>query len=354
MNAVYQKYKTFINKIVLVTVVIFLLYLTVTYLLPFFAPFVIAIIIAFINEPVIRLLEKLKVPRKLAAVISLFFTISVLGLIVTLGIIKIYNELLILQNNISDYINGISNQLTELFDKATTYYNTLPKGVTDAISENVKSLTPKLQGIITSLVTYLINTLSSIPKMTVLIIVTLLSTYFISSDRNKIRKFFYKQMPESWSEHFSGIKSDTFTALFGYFRAILILMSITFIEATLGLLVISPKYALIMGLVVAISDAIPVVGTGIVMIPWISYNFITGNMQMALGLTIIYLFGVIIRQILEPKIVGSQIGLHPLVTLIAMYLGLELFGIFGMIIGPVSIIILKSLQNAGIIKLWKE
>ncbi len=95
---------------------------------------------------------------------------------------------------------------------------------------------------------------------------------------------------------------------------------------------------------VGISDAIPIVGTGVIMIPWILWTIITGDMPLAFGLTIIYLLGIIIRQIMEPKIVGSQIGLHPLVTLLAMYIGLKFFGILGMFVGPVSIIIVKNFR----------
>jgi sporulation integral membrane protein YtvI len=166
--------------------------------------------------------------------------------------------------------------------------------------------------------------------------------------------FIYRQLPDSWSKNLAGVKTDTFSALLGYFRALLILIGFTFIEVTLGLFILGVDYALLLGLIVAISDAIPIVGTGLVMVPWIAWNFISGNTQLGLGLLIIYILGIIMRQVMEPKIVGDQIGLHPLVTLASMYIGLEVFGVLGMIIGPVSIIILKNLQNSGVLRIWKE
>jgi sporulation integral membrane protein YtvI len=355
MNADFERYYRAAVKVILIAAVFLIIYLCVKFMLPFFAPFVIAIIIATINEPLIRVLVKrAKFPRSVAAIISLLLTISILGFLITIGIIKIYNELVILQNNLSTYTDEASNEIGKLFKDIAAYYQNLPDSVSNAINENLKNIAPKLEGVIKSVVTYTINTISSIPKVAVFIIVTLLSSYFISSDRNKIVDFFTRQVPENWSRNFSGIKSDTFTAVFAYFKAILILMTITFIEVSIGLFVIKADYVLLMGLIVALSDAIPVLGTGIVMVPWITWNLATGNMHMALGLTIIYLLGVIIRQILEPKIVGDQIGLHPLITLISMYIGLNIFGVFGLFIGPVSVIIVKNLQTSGLIRIWKD
>ena len=344
MDNFYIKNKSLLFKISFLVGFFAFIYLLITFLLPFFAPFVIAILIALINEPVIGLLEKrLKMPRKFASVVSLLFTLSLLGISLTFGVIKIYNELVILQNNISIYIDSVSDQLTSYVNMITAYYNNLPADVVSTIDLNIKSLAPKLEGIVTSIAKYLLNTITSIPKMTVFLIVTLLSTYFISSDRREIRSFLYKQLPASWTKNLSGIKSDTFTALLGYIKAVLILVGFTFAEVSTGLFILHVDYALLLGLLVAISDIIPIVGTGLVMAPWIVWTFITGNTQMALGLTIIYVLGIIIRQVMEPKILGTQIGLHPLVTLITMYIGLEIFGVIGMVIGPVSIIILKNL-----------
>lgn len=355
MNAILQRYYRVILKVLFVVGFLLAVYISFTYLIPFFAPFAIGIILASINEPLIGFLQKrVKMHRKLASLAALLLTISVFGILVTLGIVKLYNELVILKNNVSQYINSTSAQFNEYVDDLKAYYNNLPEGITKAVSDNINSLTPRVKGIITSLVTYLLDTVSSIPKVTVFIIVCVLSTYFISSDRRKIGDFLYRQFPDSWVKNISGIKAGTFTALLGYFKAILILMLITFIEVAIGLSVIGAKYALLMGLIVGLSDAIPILGTSVVMVPWILWNVIIGDMKMALGLTVIYVLGVIMRQLLEPKIIGHQIGLHPLVTLTAMYIGMHIFGVLGVFIGPISLIILKNLQSSGIIEIWKE
>ncbi|MDP4180711.1 MAG: sporulation integral membrane protein YtvI [Bacillota bacterium] len=355
MQKFMQKYYKIALKVLFILLFLIIVYISVTYLIPFFAPFVIGIILAFVNEPVIKFLQKrLKLPRKVSALISLLLTIIVFGALITIGLIKMYNELLILKGNVTDYVNSTSNQINEYFNKVQTYYNKLPVGISSAINENINNLAPKAQEFITSLVTYLINTISSIPKVTVFLIVSILSAYFISSDRKKINDFFNRQFPEAWKVNYIDIKSGTFTALFGYVKALLVLMFITFSEVSIGLTILGVKYALLMGFLVGASDAVPILGTSVIMIPWIGWNMIIGDYKMTLGLTIIYILGVAIRQILEPKIIGDQIGLHPLVTLIAMYIGLNFFGVMGMFVGPVSIIILKNLQDSGSIKFWRE
>jgi len=131
-------------------------------------------------------------------------------------------------------------------------------------------------------------------------------------------------------------------------------MFITFIISTIGFIIIDTGYEVLMGLVTALADGIPLLGSGIVIVPWIILNLITGNIRMALGLLSVYLFAVIVRQIIEPKIVSTQTGLHPLVTLISMYFGLIIFGVVGLFLGPVIMIMLKNLHSSGIITIRKE
>ncbi len=348
------KYQSAIKKLVLIIIIFASIYISITYLFPFFAPFVIALVVSYINEPVIRLLKRLKISRRIAAVISLLVTMSVLGFAITVGIIKIYDELTILRTNLNAYSNEISAQINDLIFKATNFYNALPVEVTDTIAKNLASLSNKITGLITAIIQYTINTASSLPRLAVFIIVTILATYFISSDKKKISLFLYKQLPLSLRKGIPDLKKDTLKALIGYFKAILILMGFTFIEVSVGLFILNVKYAFLIALIVGIAEAIPIVGTGVVMIPWILWQVFTGNMALAFGLAILYILGILIRQIMEPKIVGSQIGLHPLVTLLSMYVGLKFFGVLGMFIGPISLIIVKNLQDAGVLKLWND
>ena len=171
-----NKYQSVIKKLVLIIVIFATIYISITYLFPFFAPFFIAIIVSYINEPVIKLLRKMKVSRKIAAVISLLVTISALAFAIVAGIFKIYNELTALQSNLNTYSSDISDKINALIKKATTFYNALPVEVTDTITKNLASLSTRITALITAVIQYTIDTVSSIPKLTIFVIVTILVT----------------------------------------------------------------------------------------------------------------------------------------------------------------------------------
>ncbi len=355
MNFLWKKQKKAIISLLIVSILLILLYIIMNYLFALILPFLIAIIISSVNEPLINCMEtKLRLSRKIASVISLTITVSIIIVLISLCVFKVYYELVKLNANLPHYIESFSAAASNCYSRVSVFYYYLPENLSGIFEYNLKSLLPKLEIITGRIAESIINSIASIPKAAVFTTVTLLSSYFISSDRRKIRSFIYRQLPVNFKQGFIGIKSDTFSTIAGYIKAQLILMCITFIETTLGLIVIKSEYAVLIGFIAAIADAVPIVGTGIVLFPLIAWNFIGGNIQMALGIMAVYLFGVILRQIIEPKIVASQTGIHPFVTLISMYLGMMLFGFPGLFIGPMFVTILKSLHKSGLISVWSD
>ena len=163
----------------------------------------------------------------------------------------------------------------------------------------------------------------------------------MSSDKEKIMSFITKQMPAKWMPKIINIKNNLSSVLLGYIKAQLILMAITFVEVTIGLFIIGIDYAILFGLIISFIDVLPVLGTGTILIPWALFSLITGNYSLGFSLIILYGVVLLVRQFLEPKIVGGQIGLHPLATLSAMYIGLKVLGIMGMILGPIIVLVIK-------------
>ena len=141
--------------------------------------------------------------------------------------------------------------------------------------------------------------------------------------------------------------------LFRLLKAYALLMFITFVELSVGLLILRVKGAVWLAALIAIVDILPVLGTGTVLIPWTLFELISGNFGMALGLLILYVFITVLRNILEPRLVSYQIGLNPLVTLFFMYLGLQIAGVAGMMLFPVVVMILVQLQESGHVHIWK-
>ena len=131
-----------------------------------------------------------------------------------------------------------------------------------------------------------------------------------------------------------------------YLRAYLFLGFLTFLQAFIGLAVLKIPYAFLLALAIAIVDVLPLLGTGVILIPWALIALLTGNVPLAIGLGILYGITTAVRQILEPKLIGDGLGLHPLLSLVAMYAGLRLFGVWGMILAP--------LVAAGIVSVVRE
>ena len=175
----------------------------------------------------------------------------------------------------------------------------------------------------------------------------------MSRDREKVSGFVYKQIPEDWRIKIRSIKEDLLAALLGFIKAQFILISVTFIELLIGYSLIGVKYAFSFALLTAFVDALPILGTGTVLIPAAAFNLVIGNVPRAIGFIGLYIVIMVVRQSLEPKIMGQNLGLHPLVTLISIYVGMQIFGIIGLFLGPIIVAILRALQKARILPQWK-
>ena len=182
----------------------------------------------------------------------------------------------------------------------------------------------------------------------------------MTSEYDYVVNFIKLQFPEHKRKDLSRAKRLVFSSLGKMARAYALIMLITFIEMYAGLTVLdltgifSTKYAPILAAIIAIVDIAPMLGTGTILLPWAVYSFISGKYSLAIGLFIIYVVITVIRQIIEPKLVAGQLGLSPVITISAMFLGLKLLGFLGMFMTPLTIIILKLLHDEGILHLWKS
>ena len=310
----------------------------------YIAPFIIAFALSSLIEPLIKfLMKKAKLNRKASALISLLLVMLIIGLVLAFLISRVYQEALSLYEIMPEYSTNIYNNVKEYISRASEIYLRLPEEATKSIEGMIANLTSNVSEIGSSYLKRLVNTAISIPQAIIFVIITMLSTFFMASDRDKIYDYIKLSIPEDWVNNVVTIKDDMFAALFGYIRAQLILMSITFVELSIGFAIIGVRQNILLGLLISIIDALPILGTGGVLIPWSIYNFITGDIRMGISLIILYGVVLVVRQLIEPKVLGQQIGLHPLVTLLSMYVGLRIFGYIGMIIGPITILLLKNI-----------
>lgn len=364
-------WKATVFQLVRFLVVIFILvasYFILEFSIPLLYPFIIGLIIALIiNRPVNMIEKRTPLPRWAAvAIILLLLIIIVLGaftLLVTQVVIEITHLIALMPiyiQDATDYINEFIAQeiITNFYNNLQYIYQSLDQGYQTKIEENIGVGLTKLAAAGTYLVNSLLGGLqaflTSLPNAATVLVISLLAAFFISKDFYSIKHKTALLLPNIFKDRLATIFEDLKKALFGFVKAQLTLVSITGFIVVIGLIILRVEYAFTIGIITGLLDLLPLLGTGFVFVPWIIYLFIKGNFSLVIGLSILYGIVIIQRQIMEPKIVAENIGLDPLVTLISLFAGLQLFGVAGLIIGPVLVVIIYALINAGVfVDLWK-
>lgn len=285
-------------------------------------------------------------------------------------VISLFSNLDNLVNTVEDFLFSFAQRLPRFLSKpATEGLTGLFTQIREAIAGTSTELTDSLaSGLgdkfqvswVTAPLSGVISTVSQIPSFLISVVIAIVATFFMTSEYDYITSFIKLQFPEDKRKDLSRAKRLVFSSLGKMARAYALIMLITFIEMYAGLTVLSltgiftTTYAPILAAVIAFVDIAPMLGTGTILLPWTVYSFISGNYPLAIGLFIIYVVITVIRQIIEPKLVAGQLGLSPIITLSAMFLGLKLLGFLGLFIAPLTIIILKLLHDEGILHLWKS
>jgi sporulation integral membrane protein YtvI len=331
---------------------------------PLVYPFIFGWIIAYLLNPLVNLLQRrVRLPRWLAVTISMLLFFSIAATCVTLLVANIIVEAGALSETLQNLINiwvekynafVHSPEYQNLVKWVNDFYEKNPQSQ-DTINNNLTSTASTLADFIKQSIGYIMETvlslLRSLPNIATLAIIALLATFFISKDWYRIITRYSGIFSEAILRITKLIRIDLQHALFGYFRAQLILVSLTALVVIIGLLVLRVDYAITIGLLTGLADLLPYLGTGAVMVPWILYVFfVEGNIYLGIGLSILYGVIVIARQIMEPKVLASSVGLDPLATLISLFVGLKLFGLVGLIIGPVTLVVISAFHRAGVFR----
>lgn len=315
----------------------------------FYFPFLIAYIVyKVVKKPIQFLSKKLRVPKGIAALLSIILFIGVVGSLLYVLFAMIVKELVTLSQDFSYLLPELYTNITTLVSRFLYFFNelNLSEQIITSIQNSFFTVTDKIltalgNGLNTT-VNFLVDAVVSLPQLLIYVIITILATFFICSDSDYIRESLEKHVPEKWMTKLYNIVNGLIKSLGGYLKAQGIMISITFIELFTFFSFYDMKYALILAITIAIIDALPILGTGTVLIPWAIFNFALGNIKLGIFLVILYLFVLVVRQLLEPRVVASQIGVYPLLTLLAMYTGVKLIGLFGVIVGPIVLIIAKN------------
>ncbi|WP_442599368.1 sporulation integral membrane protein YtvI [Neobacillus sp. D3-1R] len=336
--------------LIIVAVVITLGYL----ILPVSVPLILAFITALLLEPLVKLVqERIKISPRLSVVLIFICFLLFIGLSGYFITTKVITEAIKIIQNGPVYITEVSNAWVLAEDKLTKAVKELPKEVVDEISKQVQGF---LTNVKDDLMAYVnINNvkslLTNIPNFLVSFIVYLIALFLFLLDLPRLREALYQHLTDKTADKVHFMTSRLSYVISGFFKAQFLVSVIIFIASLIGLLFISPDIALVMALIIWVIDFIPIIGSIVILGPWSLFHLLTGDIGLGTQLAILAALLLIIRRTVEPKVMGSQIGLSPLATLIAMYLGLKLLGIVGFVIGPLLLIAFNSAKEAGIIKI---
>ena len=319
----------------------------------FFMPFVIGWIISAIANPLVRLLEKkMKIVRKHS---SMVIIIGVLAAVVGLGYLAVSRIVLEAGNLIANlpqiYANWqedfeeIGQNLQVFYNRLSPYIQKSIQNVSTNFAEYASSL---VQAIGEPTFEAAGNFAKNVPSTLISIIMCLISAYFFTADHDRILDTLRKNIPSEIFGKVSGVIHDLKSVVGGYFKAQFKIMGVVYVILVIGLLILKVNYALLVSFAIAFLDMLPFFGTGTVLAPWAIIKILSNDYQMAVGLLILYAVSQVVRQVIQPKIVGDTIGMDPLATLFFMFIGYKVSSIIGMIIAVPIGMILINLYQAGV------
>lgn len=376
-----EKRRSFIINTVYIALIIGLFYLAIKYALGIVWPFVVAFFFAMLlQRPVNFLSKKTPLKRGISSVLMVLFVLvifgSIAGLIIGRIVVELkgfFDYLLIKMEDAPAFVEQIQAWLSDAL-------SFLPKSLHESLMTATENFLNKLMGLeaqasanaaqtqssgidfsmLSSPLGMVWGTAKQIPMFAVGVLVCIVSCCFMTSDYHTLRNMILSMFPTQKQAAVVRTKQVTFSTLGKMGKAYSIILFVTFSEMLLGLSflklihVYESGYIFAIAFITAIVDIIPVLGTGTILIPWALWSLFTGDIGLGIGLLVLYAIISIIRQVIEPKLVAAQLGLPPFITIMAMYVGSQLFGFIGLFLLPITVMLLKVLNDEGIIHISKK
>lgn len=316
-----------------------------------FLPFILGYVFSLAINPLAdKLQKKFRLPRGVCAILVIILTVGIVGGILTGVIWKIVAEIKSLYSQYPKIYSDAVELWENISDKYSKLYIVMPDGIQNMFDNLGSQISSAVTGFFekTPVIERAGNVAKSLPGIFIALIVFFLSLYFMVTDAQTVSEKLNRIIPLKVRERIVGINAELKKYMGGYVKAQCIIMSVAFVILMTGLTILQKDYALLIAIGIAVLDALPFFGSGAVLWPWALVSFLSGSVKSGVGLIIIYLIIVLTRQTIEPKIVSSKIGLHPILTLMAMYVGYRTFSIGGMILGPLTLMLIISFYRAGI------
>lgn len=353
----YMKSSTKYLKITINYITMIMLVLGCIYVLPrligFFAPFVVAWIIALIANPLVRFLEsKLKIKRKAGSVVVVIVTLGIVVVACYWAVSLIVSEASGLMASLPEIAKRVSTALRSVGDNINRMFARLPLSISTQFDDFNETISDNLSGAMSNMGSVVAKSagdyFKNIPLTLVGIVMGVLASYSFVAERDNVNDFVYKIMPQSVRDRYNIVINAMKTAVGGYFKAQFKIMGIVYVVLLVGMLILRVQYALLVALLIAILDFLPFFGTGTAMWPWAFIAFTQKDYKFAIGMMVTWGASQLVRQIIQPKLVGDSMGMPAIPTLFLMYIGFRLSGALGLIIAvPVGMVV-YNLYKAGV------
>ena len=355
----------FLIKIVYYTVIAVLIY-TAYRFIDIILPFVLAFIMVAILQPPIRWMHR-KLKRKQGLILNKKIPSVILIAVIYVGagtllVFLIYQLVFMLKDFViafpDYYRNTVEPLITNGLGTIDNWLSTAPPEWKEVYAGIRRMLVEWLQNAVGFIsqkgATIMRDLFNGIPGSLLKLLFTILLSFFIGTQYDSVTQFLRNQVPKRIALSFSDVMEIMKNTLAKYLKAQFILMAITFVEVLVGLFVIGAPNPVAFAALIAVFDLLPVLGPGGVIIPWTLIELLQGNVYFAVGLIVLYIIITVVRSVVEPKVVGSQLGMHPILALLSIYVGYRLFGLFGMIVLPMVLQVLLAMHKKGNIRLFKE
>ena len=374
MTAKVEKKREFLIELLFIAAVLAIIYVFFKYLFWVTAPFILTFFFAVLLQTPLRYIERKTKHQHhafwsiLLVVLSIVIILLPLGLLIGTAVSKIAEFV----KYFVEQLNDIPSFLTMLEKEILDFLKFLPDSLYTNVTTSVQNFfTPLIEDFDVSAINLssvktgvgaglsgMVNVVKNVPSIAIGVVIGIIAWIFFTKDYDRIVRFIQMQLPDNKKNLLVEIKQVFSKTILKMVRAYGLIMLITFFELFLGFSVLSllgimkNNYYIFIAILIAIFDIMPIAGSGGILVPWALVSLVMGNYKQAIGIVVMYALITVIRQYIEPKIVGDSLGVHPIITLMGLYFGLKLFGFLGMFIVPLTVMTLKAFNDTGRINLW--
>lgn len=330
----------------------------VRYALVWLLPFLLALGLAMALEPLMeQARRRLRLKRGFTAAVVTLVLVGGLLTVLILVLVQAVEQALALLSSLPEMLAGLPEALERVQARVSDFCAACPEGLrrwAEGALADLPQLASSLAGQASSAALRGLSSLmASLPGLFLACGTTVLAVFFTLTAYPQVMAFLRRQLPARWRGRAGGVKASVLDTLGKWLRAECILLLVTFLQLLAGLVLLRQEYALLLALLIALIDALPVFGTGTVLLPWAAVLCVAGDVPRGIAMAALYAVIAVVRSVLEPKVMAAQVGLPPLVALAAMYVGFRVMGVAGMVLLPLAVLVVKQLHDGGFVGVWR-